>query len=91
MKLALKFLAKLLRAARFFVIYFTSVARGAGRVQEKIWAPKKVGNFFFGQNLKGKTEGIRLEKQFGFTLLYPDCPEVCAKAIRTHSALQTMV
>jgi hypothetical protein len=56
-KLALKFLAKLLRAARFFVIYFTSVARGAGRVQEKIWAPKKLGNFFWGAKFEGENGG----------------------------------
>ena len=44
--MTLKFLAKLLRAARFFVIYFTSVAMGRVLRQEKIWPSKKVWNFF---------------------------------------------
>ena len=53
----LKFLAKSLRAARFFVIYFTSVARGEDHRQEKIWAPKKSCKFFLITKIGGENGG----------------------------------
>jgi hypothetical protein len=56
-KLTLEFLAKSLRAARFFVIYFTSVARGERQVQEKIWAPKKSWKFFLVTKIGGENGG----------------------------------
>ena len=51
--MALIFLAKLLRAARFFVIYFTSVAMGRGHLQEKKLPLKKSLEFFSGTKNEG--------------------------------------
>lgn len=67
-KYSLIFLAKSLRAARFFVIYFTSVAEVRWLAPKKNWAGKKVRIFFDGSEKRGEKGGRTARKQPGIIL-----------------------